>query len=349
LQFQRIEHPNKRSDYTVQNTEVDGHVFVEYNRSLTLDADRTIYHTSSPSFRSGQGHLQAFAADQSKRCRIQSKDDTIHAHAIDFDLAHAVLMLQKPEGSLREALGTLHNRDLHFSCDHALWDHPKKMLQLSGNVLIDKAALGELINDKEVLIKQGNQGITSMIARGSSALKFQNQPNMIQRKLVCHRKLVIDHTKMHASCESRSDGSTLSIEEQVSYEEGEIAVYADSASLDYAVDEAHLQPMRVTLKGHVRIFTGTVEEPKRLGLADWVTYSSTTGSFIFGANPGHHVLFLDMQEDTKISAQEVHLTLASSGNQEKITGIGNVQFSFSADEETLLHNLFHTIHDIKTR
>jgi lipopolysaccharide export system protein LptA len=151
---------------------------------------------------------------------------------------------------------------------------------------------------------------------------------------------MLDHEKMHATFESPMKGNRVAKEDQLYYEEGQIAVYADRGMIDYAMQDQKLRPSSITLKGNIRVLSNNAAEAPRFGLADWITYSPTTRTFILSANPGSRVLFLDGKENLRISAQEIHLTQDGNHQTESVKGVGNVQFSFNADEEALLQKVF---------
>jgi hypothetical protein len=71
-----------------------------------------------------------------------------------------------------------------------------------------------------------------------------------------------------------------------------------------------------------------------------VTYSPTTRTFILGADPGKRVLFLNQEENLRVSAQEVHITEDPTTKKQTVKGIGNVQLSFTTEEEALLKKWF---------
>lgn len=110
--------------------------------------------------------------------------------------------------------------------------------------------------------------------------------------------------------------------------------------IDYAMQDQRLRPSSISLKGNIRVLSHNAAEAPRFGLADWVTYSPTTHTFILSAHPGSRVLFWDEKENLRISAQEIHLTQDGNHQTESVKGVGNVQFSFTTDEEALLKKVF---------
>ena len=129
-------------------------------------------------------------------------------------------------------------------------------------------------------------------------------------------------------------------DKQLYYEEEEIAIFADSASLEYSIANDTLQPASLSLKGNIRLFSHDPQKPPRCGAADRLTYSLTTRTLILSANPGKKVLFWDEVQGMHLSAPEVHITFDPQTKQQNVKGIGAVQFSFTPDEQNKLMQLF---------
>lgn len=339
LLFEKLENPGHRSDFNIKAAKAIGDVLIDYGNLFTVHAHQAFYQKNFGKSQLTQGTVQAFPKDEFTSCRIVHGEDLIDAEAIEMDLVHSVVVLKKAKGSLKEffssksAIG-----ETLFHCDQVLWDQPKNTLHLQGHVQIDKSAIGQLSNEEELILVQNKNGITSILARGSTFLKFEEHENTHQ--LSCHGKTLINHENMQASFESPSFDGETPLEKQLYYDEGKIAVHADRAMIDYAADGGKLHPSTISLKGHVRIRSIDASRPARYGLSDWITYSPTTHTFILGSNPGGKVLFFDEKDNMKICAQEIHLTQDSAGANETVKGVGHVRFSFSTEEETLLENLF---------
>jgi lipopolysaccharide export system protein LptA len=120
-----------------------------------------------------------------------------------------------------------------------------------------------------------------------------------------------------------------------------MAVFADKAHIEYTEENGTFQPISVSLKGHIKISSrSTGAKPARFGLADRLTYSPTTRTFILGADPGKKVVFANDEENLRISAQEVHITQDPTTKKQTVKGLGNVQLSLSAEEEATLNKFF---------
>ncbi len=340
LFFEKHEHSGQRSDFAIKTAQASGDVVVDYGTLFTLKAGKAIYQKTSSQSELTQGTLQAFPSEEFRFCRIEHGHDAIDAEAIEVDLAHTAIVFKNAHGKLTTAvIPKLQQGEIHFHSDQILWDQPQNSFHLRGNVSIDESALGSLSTDNELVIIQGKTGVSSMYSLGSTLLQFQETQSASRHQLMCHGKMLIDHEKMQAVFESPLIDGQIPSDSQLYYEEGKISIYADRAHIDYAAEGAKLRPSTIVLKGNVRVRSIDAERPTRFGISDWVTYSPTTRTFILGAHPGSRVLFFDEKDNLRISAQEIHLTQDGSG-PETVKGVGNVQFSFSAEEETFLKSIF---------
>ncbi|MBS3904004.1 MAG: hypothetical protein KGZ39_01590 [Simkania sp.] len=341
LFFNRLERPGQRSDFLIKTVHASGDVAVDYGSLFLLKAGKAIYQKSSQEGPLVQGTIQAFPTDAFSICRIEHQTDIVDAEAIDIDLAHTAIVLKKAQGVLTSApLPRMQQAEVRFRCDQVLWDYPKSSLHLQGHVRIDESMLGRLATDGELTVVQSKAGVSSMRSIGNTQLEFQELEDSPMHKLICHGKMTINHEKMQAVFESTPVNGEIALDQQLYYEEGKIAVYADRGIIDYAAEGKKLHPSSISLKGHIRLRSYDASRPPRYGVADWINYSPTTRTFILGAHPGKKVLFLDEKENLRISAQEIHLTQEGNGDAETVKGVGNVQFAFTADEEVLLKSLF---------
>jgi lipopolysaccharide export system protein LptA len=345
LFFEKHEHSNQRSDYAVKTACATGDVSIEYGSLFIVKAGIATYDKVPMESQLSQGTLQAFPSETFNICRIEHARDAIDAETIEVDLAHTAIIMKKAHGLLNTVLiPKLQQGEILFHSDQVLWDHPRNTLHLQGHVRIDESALGKLSTDRELVIIQGKTGgVSSLRSMGTTQLEFQeSEETSLHHKLICHGKMAIDHEKMQATFESPTIEGQIPLERQLYYEEGTISIYANRALIDYAAEGKKLRPSSIALKGNVRIRSLDPSAPSRFGLADWITYSPTTRTFILSAHPGNKVLFFDEKENLRMSAQEVHLTHDGTSHSPIVKGVGNVNFAFSADEETLLKTIFGT-------
>ncbi len=343
LLFEKYEHPEQRSDYVVKAAHASGDVAIQYGTLFTLKSGSAIYNKNSTEAALSQGTLQAFPSTDFNICRIEHDHDVIDADAIEVDLAHTAITMKKASGMLNTVfISKLQQGEIHFHSDQVFWDHPRNSLHLQGHVRIDEGVLGKLATDGELVVIQGKSGGASTLrSTGDTHLEFQEAEDaQLHHQLICHGKMVIDHEKMQASFESPVVNGQIPADQQLYYEEGTISIYANRALIDYAAEGKKLRPSSIALKGNVRVRSLDASRPPRYGLADWITYSPTTRTFILSAHPGNKVLFFDEKENLHMSAQEIHLTHDGTSDSQSVKGVGNVNFSFSADEELLLKTIF---------
>ncbi len=340
LTFEKMGHSDRRSDFFVQEITATGSVVIDYAQSLTLHAGKALYKKGS------DNALRAYPTDAFTTCDIQRGDDHILAEMVEIDVNRHILFLKNPKGLFfSSALPHLQKGEIRFESERLMWDYPQNTLNLLGKTHVEETSFGTLDVDKELTLIQRDEGdsktIASILTSGRSELKFQAPNRDGFQRIICHGKILLDHENMHAIFESPAKGTKVAKEDQLYYEEGQIAVYADRGVIDYALQDQRLHPSSISLKGNIRILTHNAAQAPRFGLADWVTYSPTTRTFILGAHPGSRVLFWDGKENLRIRAQEIHLTQDENHQTGSVKGIGNVQFSFTADEEALLQKVFN--------
>ncbi len=342
LFFNKIEKPSERSIFTLKALAATGGVFIRYGSLFTLKSGEAFYQNASLEGPLVQGTIQATPDEPTKWCLLEHAGDEIYSKAIDVDLSHTVVILQQAKGSLSSSsLRLVEKTQIVFSADKLLWDYPKHSLHLKGNAYIETSPFGTLSTDQELLLIQGKTGVRFIKSSGNTKLQFKENDHAPSQTLICHGKMTLDHEKMQGNLESPSEGGSVPFEKQIYYEEGKIALYADLATVDYAVTEGALTPSTVTLKGNIRLLS--LDPGSRHALADWMTYSPRDRTLILGAHPGKKVLFFDEEQNVRISAKQVHLTREEEEKIDTIKGIGSVQFSFTAEEEQLLKSLFSMV------
>lgn len=322
VHLQKSGQTNQKTDYDIETLIAQESVQIDYTDHFTLLADKAIYNKTT---------LSATPKDAETRCQLKHGDDLIDATAIHLDLLHSRLSLAHPRGLIRTILAPEAQKgELLFTSDALTWDSPKNTLMLKGNVQMTEPSLGTLSADDEIHLVQGKDRLSTIRTKGKTSLLSLNK-----HRLLAFGSLLIDRDHFHASIESPANA--LEVGQQIYYEEEEVAIFADKAAIEYAENFA---PVSIALKGNVRLFSRDTQKPPRFGLADRVTYSPTTRTFILGADPGKRVLFLNEEDNLRVSAQEVHITEDPTTKKQTVKGIGNVQLTFSTEEELLLKKFF---------
>jgi hypothetical protein len=349
LNFSKQSHDGKKTDYEIDTILAKEDVVIDYADDFQLYAHHALYRKELPrdnktSQREFQGVVTAYPLDEQSQCRLCHQGDEIFANMVDIDLLSSKISLLHPKGVLATSiLPHLQTGEMRFQSDYLYWDQGKNALTLKGHIFIDEASMGTLNAQDELQIIQtaakGKRLLKSIHAQGSSTLIYKDAYNEAH-KLVSHGRVHLDRDQLRATIDSPEKDGVVPLDKQLYYEESEIAFYADNALLEYSIAGDAMQPSSLTLKGNVRLFSHDPLKPLRFGSADRLAYSLTTRTLILSANPGKKVLFWDETQGIRLSAPEVHIVYDPETKQQNVKGIGAVQFSFTADEQNKLQQLF---------
>jgi len=331
LQFSKKGESGQKIDYEIDAVVANDAVQIDYLSGFTVHADHAVYRkaqgTASPEA-PFESHVTAASLSDAASCRLVHGGDVIDSKEIQLDLLRSKLAMSQPKGVVRSLL----DGELHFTSDSLLWDHPKNTVALRGRVHVQEPSLGTIASEEEIQLVHGKKGQLSAIrTKGKTTVEYLNQ-----HKLVCYGPLYLDRTKLSATIDSPSTQGAVPEGKQIYYEEGEMAVWGDKAQIEYSLEGGSFQPVSISLKGHVRLAD---EGSKKCGVADRLTFSPQTRTFILGANPGRKVLFANEEENLRISAQEVHITEDPMTKKQSVKGIGTVQMVFSTEELETIQKL----------
>jgi len=335
LQLSKQGEANQKTVFDVDTIVAKEAVQIDYAEAFTLFADHAIYRKSQidPSKPEFQSNVSAYPKDSETPCRLTHGEDRVDADTIDLDLVHSKIAMQNPKGTIQSLLiPELAEQQLRFTAAFLIWDHLKNTVLLKGNVRLHEPSLGTLVSEDELQIVQKGKQIASIKTKGKTTLEYLNA-----HKLICFGAMHIDREKLHATGDSPLVQGSVPEGQQIFYQEGEIGVFADKAQIEYSAHETSFQPVSISLKGNVKISS---HDTRRLGIADRVTYLPTTRTFILGADPGKRVLFINEEENLRISAQEVHITEDPTSKKQTVKGIGNVQLALTTEEQALMQKLF---------
>lgn len=314
---------NGETNFEIEQITAKETVQIDYTENFSIFADHAVYNKTS---------ALATPKNAESRCHLKHGEDLVDATSIQVDLLHSKVVMSQPHGVIRTLLDPEAQKgDLRFTSDSLVWDHLKNTLILKGKIQMSEPSLGTLVAEDEVQLVQGKNLLSTIRTKGKTALQSLNH-----HKLLCFGSILIDRDHFHATIDSPP--GALNDGHQIYYEENEIALFADKAAIEYAQNFA---PVSIALKGNVRLFSRDPQKPPRMGLADRVTYSPTTRTFILSADPGKKVLFMNQEENIRVSAEEVHVTEDPSTKKQTVKGIGKVQLTFTTEEEALLKKHFH--------
>ncbi|MES2344338.1 MAG: hypothetical protein V4494_00140 [Chlamydiota bacterium] len=338
LTFSKQNLHEKKADYEIETVLAKNNVVLEYNTDVVLHTDRAFYKKIS-SQNKLEGTISAYSTENTALCRVTHFDDIIEARTINIDLLQGHIAMQRPHGTLASSFFPKMNQGLlQFQSDDLLWDQKQDTLMLQGAVYIKEEGIGDIATNDELHLTYAQQDkkrvLKSIKTTGGATMHYGT------RQLISHGPIYLDRDALTVAINSPiTDGSVL-LEEQICFQEGEIKIYADKAHMEYSLFDGFIHPVSILLKDNVRLFSMNSNQKQRLSLADRLTYSPTTRTFILTATPGKKVLFQSEEDGMNISAQEVHITYDPETKQEKIQGVGNVQLKFSSDEINLIKKMF---------
>jgi lipopolysaccharide export system protein LptA len=231
-------------------------------------------------------------------------------------------------------LPSLGKGEVRFTAESLLWNHDQNTLVLKGNPKVQEPNLGTVVSDKEIFLFQKDKSLIGFKGVGKTTMTYLNN-----HQLISHGTLSFDRERKLGTVESPMVNGAVPEGLQLSYKEGEMSVLADKAHIEYTEENGSFQPVSVSLKGQVKV-SSIGDKPSRYGLADRLTYSPTTRTFILGADPGKKVLFVNNEENIRLSAQEVHITQDPTTKKQSVKGLGNVQLALSSDEQLSLNKYF---------
>lgn len=324
----------KKSEYDIETILVKEDVDIDYASAFQLHAGHALYRkpgSLSSESKEFQGVITAYPSEE-EPCRLVHGVDLIDADTIDLDMAHSTLSLLHPKGQL-----ATQGEPMHFTADQLCWDHVTGTLILNGHIWVQEAALGTITAQEQLELTyktlKGKQVLKGLQTRGHTSLTYLDPSFTRPHKLICHGKMHIDRDKLLAALDSPED-------QQLYYEEDEIGVFANHATLEYTETDERLKPISLQLKGNIRLFSHDPKQPPRCGLADRLHYSLSTRTLILSAHPGSNVLFWDEAQGVRMSASEVHILTDEESKERVIKGVGKVRLTLTAEEQSHLKQLF---------
>jgi len=321
LTFEKKGQVGQKTSYDIDTAVASSNVEVEYGSQFKLFADKALYQKTA----------NQITATSENLCRLVHENDAIESNHCKFDLTQSQIFLENPQGTIRSLL----KGPLQFSSDSLVWDQPKNTICLQGRVQLQEPALGTIDTEDSIELTHGkNRQLSSIRTQGKTTIHYLNA-----HTLSSWGPVFIDGEKMHASAHSPLINGLVPEGQQVSYSETEITAIGDKIEADYTLSQNTLQPVSIALKGDVHLYAHNAAKPARCGIADRVTYSPQTRTFILGADPGKKVLFINDEENLRISAQEIHVTEDPGTKKQMVKGIGNVQLTFSVEEEEQMQKL----------
>jgi len=132
-------------------------------------------------------------------------------------------------------------------------------------------------------------------------------------------------------------------QKQLIYENQEVSLHADRASIEYTLIGMKLKPHVIYLDGNVKIFSRSENRPLKKGIADHIIYDPKTGEKRLLADSPNHVLFWDDEKNLKLSAPEIVISIDPVEKTERVEGVGTVRFTFTEEEGKLFEKTLKEI------
>jgi len=98
-------------------------------------------------------------------------------------------------------------------------------------------------------------------------------------------------------------------------------------------------PKALHLTGGVRLYSTKTEDKQTFALADELFYHPSTGMITLHGDAPKKVLL--WQDDRRLSSPAIEITHDPKKKTKEIKGIGDVRFSFNAEEEALFRKMFN--------
>lgn len=329
----------KKTTYDLDKIVGKGGIIIDYAKVFTLRADHAFFQKKD-----GMGAITAFP-NENELCHMTHEGDTIDSEIVYFDLANSKLSFKNAKGIILSSIvPQVQKAEISFKSDQLQWDHVKNVLTLKGNVQVKESSLGTITSDNLIQLAQskqkGKRVLKSIRSQGNTILNYQDPNDKTVHEIISHGSFILDQQQLRISIESPLVEGSVPAEKQISYKEKELTVFSDKALMEYAIVEDTLQPVSITLKGHVKMASHNSNEPSLCAIADRVVFSPETKTLILAADPQKRVLFWDQGQGLRISSQEIHINQDPTTKQRSVKGVGNVKFAFSPEEHNVLHKLF---------
>lgn len=340
---------SKSADMTMQRTETaDGPQYdidtitandqttFSYGNQFRVTCDQAIYVPKNPQKRT----LTANPASEKGVCCFEYYEGKMDAKKFEVNIDSGEILALSPQGYFLPTP----SEKLLFQSQNMTWNQNDQVISLDQNVQVQDPMFGTLFAKDKLLLfhnsKKGKKSFHTIQTKGHSTLTFKEQKNQVSHTLTSFGTIKLDRERGNVAAESPSQGGVVPSGKQILYREESMTISSDRANMEYSSAGHTFQPISVTLKGNIRLYTEDQNKPIRCALADRVTYSPSTRTFILAANPGNKVLLWDETETLQIAAQEIHITQDAGSDKESIKGVGNVSFSFSQEENGLLRKHF---------
>jgi len=302
-------------------------VHLDYLKDFHLDCDNATFSNET---------LIASSKSMTTPCHLSHIDGEIDAPKMTFDFDTELLLFDYPKGKISSFFPS---SDSHEPCQFAsnllTWDHQNDLLTLKGGVVIHDPAVGTLFGENIFSLQQksdmGKKVIQSIETYGKTILATDDH-----QTLTSYGTMKLDREELKMSCTSDD-------QKQLIYENQEVSLHADRASIEYTLIGMKLKPHVIYLDGNVKIFSRSENRPLKKGIADHIIYDPKTGEKRLLADSPNHVLFWDDEKNLKLSAPEIVISIDPVEKTERVEGVGTVRFTFTEEEGKLFEKTLKEI------
>lgn len=338
---------NKKVDYSIHEMRAMNDVIIHYEKGYVLQADEALYQQAASDQQ--KPVITAFVNDPSDHCILSHDSDVIHAKLVQFYPSDSKAVLTHPKGHLVSSLlPGVQKNPVEFESNLLVWDHTANTLLLKGNATVSETILGQIHCAEEIEVKQkvenGKPSIQTILTKGMTTLKHVNSLTNLSHTLITYGSLILNDEENKIYINSPKLEKEIPEGQQIYYEQGDVAMHANDACLEYFMDEGHFQPKEVLLTGNVHFASLNPSVSPRCALADQVIYHPLSKEVVLSANSGNKVLYWDKQEGLSVSARQIRITTDELTGKESVKGIGNVRLAFSNAENQTLKKVFPFYH-----
>ncbi|MEI8365799.1 MAG: hypothetical protein WCF65_05205 [Parachlamydiaceae bacterium] len=325
-----------RAEYQSDELTLRDNVKIDYATYFKAASDRAIY---SPGTVGGMAILYGNASVTT------AGGDVIHAEDIHIDIANELLTCNQVDG----ILNGLGQSKTNFSSKKLVWNDPKQVITLSGDVKVSQEGVGKLDAADDVFITlvtvDGKKQISELETDGEAVLIHTDEETYLDHTLKCYGKLKVDHKRMELRMLSPLEAAGKVIEDlQVFFSDAKGKIYADKVFVKYEISEKNanrkITPVRIVLQGNVKITNAFAQDHKQYILADSVEIFPQTNEMTFRGSKEQRVLLYDQTNNLQISAPVLKITRADAVRREMVRGLGDVRLSFLDSELESLRRRF---------
>lgn len=327
-------------------------VFVDYNSNFTISSDRALYQRvpliegESAFVKSLPGSI-TLERELGKKClATNTQGDAIEAVKIIIDTNRREIVFDGAEGKI---CTVVEKKPILFWSDLLSWDLARKLLKLTGNVVVEQSPMGSCKSNKEVHIYycevRGKKELQAIESFGKTSLHFHGGQKQQDHHLTCSGSVFVDHQKMETTLAALRDASGKVVPGTHVHFRGQgCELKAEKCHVKYLLVDGKMVASKITAEGDVSLLgtkackapkackTGGAQAKWYYALADKVEFCPEQEEIHCStlSPKKKRVLFYDKSNQLQISAPA--LKIKRESKKELIQGIGDVRLSFLESE-----------------